>query len=202
LHDPQLDRTTDGRGLVGDYRLEDLRRLDAGLRFAPRFAGERVPTLEEALDLLRAVRVIIEIKNAPVAYPGIAGRVAAAARSVGHPAITISSFDHLVLLEVRRVAPALETAVLFSARPVNALALAQEAHAAVLHPQWMYLSREMIDAAHGAGVRVETWTVDDPVQINAVLDLGPDGVMSNYPDRLRSALAARRYELPPSQPRS
>src|SRR5919197_4354903 len=49
IHDEQLDRTTDGRGLVGDRTLDELKRLDAGSWFDPRFAGQRIPTLHEVL---------------------------------------------------------------------------------------------------------------------------------------------------------
>jgi glycerophosphoryl diester phosphodiesterase len=192
LHDPLVDRTTDGRGLVRDQPLEALRRLDAGRWFADRFAGERIPTLTEALDLLRPVRVIIEIKNGPVYYEGIAREVAAAVREVGHRAVTVSSFDHPVLLEMRALCPEIPTAVLFAARPVDPVRLARDAGAAYLHPHWAYVTGAMVDRAHDAGLRVEAWTVDDPDQMARLAALGADGIMSNHPARLRAVLTALR----------
>jgi glycerophosphoryl diester phosphodiesterase len=189
LHDPFLERTTSGRGLVAQQSLAALKRLDAGRWFGERFAGERIPTLDEALDLLKHVRVIIEIKNNPVAYPGIPARVAAVVRESGHPSITVSSFDHPVLLEVRTVAPQIPTAVLFSARPVDPVAIARAARASLLHPQWVYVTREMVAGAHAAGLRLETWTLDDPAQMKHILAIGPDGIMSNHPARLKALLA-------------
>ena len=196
LHDPLLERTTEGQGLVGDHSLAALRRLDAGRWFAPSFAGERIPTLAEALDLLGSVRVIVEVKNGPVDYPGIAGRVAAVVRESGHTAVTVSSFDHMVLLDVRADLPALETAVLYTARPVHPLRLAQDAHASVLQPQWHYLTPELVSAAHEAGFRVETWVVDEPDHLARVVAMNVDGIMTNHPERLRAVLAGLGHALP------
>ena len=67
LHDPSVDRTTDGKGKVGDLSLRELRQLDAGKKFDPAFTGERVPTLEEFFALLRErkspILVAIDIKE-------------------------------------------------------------------------------------------------------------------------------------------
>jgi glycerophosphoryl diester phosphodiesterase len=188
IHDPILERTTDGRGPVGEQPLAALRRLDAGRWFGEPFAGERIPTLEEALEVLRDGRVIIEIKNGPIYYPGIAPRVASVARACGHPRLTVSSFDHPVLLEVRRAAPELETAVLFAARPVDPARLAADAGARVLHPQWAFATPDLVAAGHAAGLRVEAWTVDDPLHMCLVLRAGVDGIMTNHPARLLALL--------------
>jgi glycerophosphoryl diester phosphodiesterase len=189
LHDPRLERTTSGQGFVKDQTLAALKRLDAGRWFGEAFAGERIPTLAEALDLLRPVRVIIEIKNGPIFYPQIAARVAAVVREVGHSRITVSSFDHPVLLDVRAAAPGIPTAVLFVARPIDPIGLARAAGATVLHQQWAFITGEMVDAVHAAGLTVEAWTVDEPEHMRAVVATGVDGVMSNHPARLQALLS-------------
>ncbi len=191
IHDHVLDRTTDGSGLVRDQTLAAVRHLDAGRWFGERFAGERVPTLAEALDLLRPVRVIVEVKNGPIYYPGIAARVAAEVRAAGHDGVTVSSFDHPVLLELKPGAPELRTAVLFVGRLVNPVGVARDARADALHVHWAFLTPELVASAHAAGLCVEAWTVDDPAHMNLVLDVAPDGVMTNYPDRLRGVMEAR-----------
>lgn len=191
IHDPVLGRTANGSGLVKDLTVADLRRLDAGSWFGEGFAGERIPTLAEALEILRPVRVIIEIKNGPIYYPEIAGRVAAVVRSSGHRAVTISSFDHHALLQLHALAPDIETAALFSARLVNPVNLARDARAQYLHPHWAYATLDLIEAAHAAGLRVEVWTIDDPTHMAEMTHRGVDGIMTNVPDRLRDVLAAR-----------
>lgn len=197
VHDYMLGRTAAGTGLVRDHSLAALQRLDAGRWFGEGFAGERIPVLADALDLLRPVRVIIEIKNGPIYHPGIAERVVGVVREVGHRAITVSSFDHPVLLEVKALAPEVHTAVLYSARPIDPVRLARDAGAEILHPQWTHVTADVVDAAHRAGLRVETWTVDDPRDMAHVVETGIDAIMSNYPSRLRAVLAERAFTLPP-----
>ena len=196
IHDHLLDRTTDGRGPVGAFSLAALRQRDAGRWFGEPFTGERILPLAEALDLLRGVRVIVEVKNAPVANPGVAGRVAAVIREAAHPAVAVSSFDHPVLVEIKKQLPSLETAVLYVARPVNPLRLAQDAGAAVLHPHWAMLTPDLVTSAHAAGLRVETWVVDEPEDLQRIVAMGSDGVMTNRPERLRNVLAGLGYPLP------
>jgi glycerophosphoryl diester phosphodiesterase len=188
IHDYRLERTTDGRGLVGERSLAALRRLDAGRWFGDAFAGQRIPTLVEALAALAGLRVIVEIKNGPIYYPGIAARVAAVVRDVGGDRVTVSSFDHPVLREVRSAAGDLETAVLFAARPVDPVRLARDAGAAVLHPQWAFVTADLVAGAHAAGLRVEAWTVDEPCWLRQLAAVGLDGVMTNHPARALSVL--------------
>lgn len=196
MHDPLLERTTDGHGLVKDLDLAALRRLDAGRRFGERFAGERIPTLAEALDVLARVRVIIEIKNGPLYYPAIASRILGVVAEIGHPAVTISSFDHHVLREVGTAAPDVPTAVLYAARPIDPVRMARDAGARVLHPNWAYVTPDVVALAHAAGLRVEAWTVDELVHLRHILATGVDGVMTNRPERLRAVLAEVGHPLP------
>lgn len=198
IHDPLLDRTTDGQGLVGAHTLEALRLLDAGRWFGEEFAGERIPTLAEALHYLQTVRVIVEVKNGPVRYPGIAGAVAGVIAASKHRAITVSSFDHEVLHMIRVAVPHVETAVLYVARPINPVRLAQDAGAGTLHPHWAYLTPDVVTAAHDAGLRVEPWVVDEVDHLAHIVAMNPDGVMTNYPDRLRAVLATLEHPLPPT----
>src|SRR5690606_11528357 len=72
IHDPTLERTTDGSGLVAQYTLAELRRVDAGAWFDERFRGQRIPTLAEVFELVRGKALLnVELKVMPVRYPGI-----------------------------------------------------------------------------------------------------------------------------------
>jgi glycerophosphoryl diester phosphodiesterase len=95
LHDATVDRTTDGRGAVAAMTLAEVRKLDAGVRFSPRFKGERVPTLKEVLSLAKGkIGVMIDLKEegehyarrvaAEVRQHGVPGRLVLGVRSVGH----------------------------------------------------------------------------------------------------------------------
>src|SRR5438552_3727229 len=96
IHDHLLNRTTNGSGLVRDLTLAELKHLDAGSWRGAAFAGERIPALEEVLALARdRAGVAIEIKNLPLAYPGIERAVVEAVAAAGmRPHVVVISFDH------------------------------------------------------------------------------------------------------------
>src|SRR5690606_20002442 len=108
IHDETVDRTSNGKGLVKDKTLAELKELDFGSWFSEGFRGEKIPELEDVLELLsdRDVLLNIEIKNGPVFYPGIETAVADALQKYGMTDRTIiSSFNHYTLVEIRRYDP-------------------------------------------------------------------------------------------------
>lgn len=116
IHDSTLKRTTGTDGLVKDYTLSQLRHLDAGGWFNPRFAGERIPTLEDVLALARDRLVVnVEIKNLPYRYAGIEARLLAAIRQNAFPLdrLIVSSFDHESLIRIQAMEPRVTVAALF-----------------------------------------------------------------------------------------
>src|SRR5437588_12180787 len=94
IHDHLLDRTTNGSGLVRDQTMAELKRLDAGSWKEPHFAGERIPSIDEVLDLARGkVGVAIEIKNLPLPYTGIEDAVVSAIKKAAMVAdVVVISF--------------------------------------------------------------------------------------------------------------
>src|SRR5438067_11227514 len=102
IHDHLLDRTTNGSGLVRDLTMAELKQLDAGSWKGAAFAGERIPALAEVLPLARArAGVAIEMKNLPLAYPGLERAAAAAADATGMTQDTaVVSFDHRSIARV------------------------------------------------------------------------------------------------------
>ena len=95
LHDAEVDRTTDGKGKVADLTLADVKKLDAGIKFDARFAGERVPTLREVLELAKGkIAVMIDLKEDGEGY---AEQIATAVRAFGEPkrvVLGIRSVEH------------------------------------------------------------------------------------------------------------
>jgi len=181
IHDQTVDRTTDGRGRVADLTFEELRRLDAGGWFGPAFAGERVPPLDDVLDLVRGrALVLLEIKNGPVFYEGIEAQVADALRRYEMAGSTlVMSFDHPAVRTMRGAAPEVATAIVYSARLVDAIGAAQAAHADALCPSWGLLTAEVVAEAHEAGLGVFPWTIDEETAMRRCLAWGVDGVTSN-----------------------
>ena len=190
IHDHTLERTTDGAGPVGERSLEEIQRLDAGAWFDPSFAGERVPTLDQVLELVAGrCDVAVEIKNGPIFYPGIEEavlRTLERRRALGRSIVI--SFDHPSVLRFKELAPQSRTGVLFVGRPVDPAQLAKEARADTLMPLWTDVTPELISSAHQAGLGVIPWTVDDPEAMRRVAGMGVDGIVTNCPDRLVAVL--------------
>ncbi len=181
LHDQTVDRTTDGHGAVADHTLEELRRLDAGGWFGPEFAGERIPALEEVLDLVRGRALLkLEIKNGPTFYEGIEAQVLDALRRRElEEDVLVISFDHLSLRTARALAPRVATGVLYAARLVDGPAAARAAGADALCVQWSFATEDVVAQAHGAGLGLFVWTVDDEATARRCLARGVDGITSN-----------------------
>ncbi len=184
IHDHTVDRTTNGKGFVKDLTVAQLQALDAGSWYDPRFAGERILTLRELLDWARdRVPVAIEIKNGPIYYPGIAAKTLALLREYGMlgQAILIS-FDHFVLRECKMLEPEVATGILYAGRLVDPVAAAQAAGADALHPAWAFVTPDLIEMAHAAGLAVSPWCPNDRPTLQWLEARGVDSIGTDYPD--------------------
>jgi len=162
MHDERVDRTTNRTGYIRDMTRDDL-------------AG--IPTLHDALAAVKdKAALMIELK-----VRGIADDVVYAARN---DAVYFASFLHSELLLIRELKPDAKTIALIDAAPVNPTAFALEAKASHAGLCFSSLEHNAIHALHAEGIEVFTWTVDDPRDIAYARELGVDGIVSNFPDRL------------------
>jgi glycerophosphoryl diester phosphodiesterase len=198
VHDTELGRTTDAARVlplrapwrVSDLTLAEILRLDAGSWFSPAYAGERIPTLEQALDLLAlsGTGLQLEVKQ-PARYPGIATDVAAALRSRPRGPVVVQSFDHRVMSDFARLGTGVPVGLL-GHPPVRRLPdLAS--WASQVNPRHRTASAAYVDAVHAAGMECLVWTADREGDLRRALDLGVDGVITNRPDVLRRVLTDR-----------
>lgn len=188
IHDPTVDRTTDGTGYVKDMTLAQLKKLNSGFWFSSEFAGERIPSLIEVLEWARGrVYLVIEIKNGPVFYPGIEEKLVEALEAYGteEEAILIS-FDHRCVRRVKGLRSGIKTGILYVGRLANLVAAAQAAMADAIHPKADYLTAQDVEEAHKAGLAVSTWNVNDLMWAKRFVGMGVDSIGTNYPDMLRS----------------
>jgi len=184
IHDHMVDRTTDGHGYVKDLTLAELKKLDAGSWYDARFAGERILTLDELLSWARdRIAVAIEIKNGPIYYPGIVAQTIAALRRHGmtRQAILIS-FDHLALREAKQIAPEIVTGILYVGGLADPVAAARAAGADALHPHWAYVTPELVQTVHAAGLALSPWNPNDLPTIRMLSQMGVDSVGTDYPE--------------------
>jgi glycerophosphoryl diester phosphodiesterase len=184
IHDHTVDRTTDGHGYVKDLTLAELKKLDAGSWYDARFAGEQIPTLDELLSWARdRIAVAIEIKNGPIYYPGIVAKTIAALRRHGmtRQAILIS-FDHLAVREAKQIAPEVMAGILYVGGLADPVGAARAAGADALHPHWAYVTPELVQTVHAAGLALSPWNPNDLPTIRLLSQMGVDSVGTDYPE--------------------
>ena len=197
LHDPTIDRTTDGKGRLVDHTLAELRRLTAGYpsRFGSDYAGERVPTLAEVLNFLRGrCRVMIEIKPDAVtadADSGVEAVSVAEVRKAGmEKDVALISFSRTALLRCRALGPEVLRGHLFlEGEPGDVIAGAREIGSELVMPHKSMLSPDLRDRGREAGLKMATWVVDDPAELQGLARYDLYGVGSNRPGVLLEALS-------------
>jgi len=185
-HDDTLERVSDGRGYIKDRTLAELRalRFSAGLK---EFPDARMPTLEEvyAFAAPRSLIVNVELKTNEFEYEGLAKKLIDLERSMGMAGLVwYSSFNHYSLLEVREADPGARIGLLYGYRLLEPWRYAAQARAEALHPEFRipayfpgYMGR-----CRDAGVRVHPYTPDSPKDIERLVRLGVDAVITNRPD--------------------
>jgi glycerophosphoryl diester phosphodiesterase len=193
IHDLTVDRTTNGRGNVRNFTFEQIRQLDAGSWFDPKFAGERVPTFEEVVAYARdaGVQIFPETKD-PRFSPGIEEKMAAIIAAYGYEDHTIvQSFDGASLERMRKIDPKLRLAALYTAS--TPLKGDPPASAEIVGPPWEMIAGDLslVRDAHAAGRQVVVWTADTQPSIQMMLDARVDGIITGRPDLARSLLDGR-----------
>jgi glycerophosphoryl diester phosphodiesterase len=193
MHDDWLERTTGTPGSVFNSTLAELKRLDAGSWFEARFAGERIPTLGEVLDLCRNRGTVnIEIKSGHGPVPGLVDAVLKVVHTWTTPdQVLISSFDPRVVRRVRRRAPALATAFLRSYEqpfpPLSLLSWAVGAHYLDVDPPLSAGAARLV-----GWERVLCWTVDQETEVQRLGAEGIGGIITNWPARTKAILESLR----------
>jgi glycerophosphoryl diester phosphodiesterase len=211
FHDLTVDRTSNGTGRVSDLTLEELRALDLGYRFVALDGthayrghdGARVVTLEEALAIDPALRLNLEMK-----VPMARELWELIERRRVHDRVLGASGkqrwgDELRALSRGRIAtsPGVAGVLRFWLGVRSGLHRALELDWEALQVPWRkgpltVVDRRFVEAAHAHGVQVHVWTIDAPSDMNALLDLGVDAIMTDRPDVLREVLAGRLGPAP------
>ncbi|HLK12872.1 MAG TPA: glycerophosphodiester phosphodiesterase [Candidatus Binatia bacterium] len=207
LHDATLERTTDGAGEVRALALAAVQRLDAGSRFQTpdgrfpfRGRGVRVPTLAELLEACPGVPLNVEIKQAEP--PIEAAVLAVLDRFAARDRTLLAAEEPTIMTRIRAAAPGMLTG--FSAVEVADFVFrVRDGRLGDYRPPGVALqvppayqgvpivTPESVAAAHALGLEVHVWTVNDEAEMERLLDLGVDGIMTDFP-ALAAAVLHRR----------
>lgn len=191
IHDETVDRTTDGTGQVAELDFATLRRLDASAGRAE-FGPVRIPTLDEALDLLlpSSAMLNIELKNTVAPYPGLEEIVLAAVAERGIlERVVLSTFNHDSLKRLRQLDSHIELGMLHQGPLYRPWSHAMKLGVAGIHPPARYVfGPGYVRRAHDAGLAVRPWVVNGGRRLSRLFAWGVDGVFTDVP---ADAVAAR-----------
>jgi glycerophosphoryl diester phosphodiesterase len=207
LHDDTVARTTNASGPVENFSLVDLKKLDAAHRWSPnnsqtfplRNKGVQIPTLAEVFNAFPQTKMNLEIKDPR------SSTIQALCRLIRDHRMTqkvmVASFDADSLKEFRSVCPQVATsagaseAMLFYGLQKVYLEAAYSPDAQALQVPETFrdlrvINRRFVEAAHARNMRVQVWTVNDVDAMQRLLNLGVDGIMTDYPQRLMELLGS------------
>lgn len=185
FHDPTIKRLTGQGGRIVDLTLSELKRLDIGSWFDPAFARQTVLTAAELIGKIPPPFLLnLEVKAASpqkvvdlIQKKGIADRV------------IVSSFDHILLKKVRSLHPTLPIGYLVDREPLKKiLQEARRLDAVSIHLASKRVTPDLIEKAHQEGFKVYVYTVNESSQMTLFIEMGVDGLFTNYPDRLAALL--------------
>ena len=207
FHDETLDRTTNGSGLLRERSLAELAELDAGFRFEDaggghphRGRGLGIPTLTEVLEAFPGVPLNIEVKQGdPPIEDAVVGLLD---RHGAGGAALLAAADHTIMERLRPRAAGLLTgssgvegaAFVATLRDTAQCCDALPGYALQVPPSYAGMTvvdEDFVTGAHAVGAEVHVWTVNDSREVDRLLDLGVDGIMTDFP-RMAAEVFARR----------
>jgi len=186
MHNATVDKTTNGRGAIKDLTLAELKRLDAG-------KGEPIPTLQEAIDLVRGQNgLYIELKAEGTPQPVV--DTLRANSFTARRQVIVGSFQPALVQQVKELAPEIATSLLVG--PVypaeQLIAQTKAVQADYVHLCWesrhlqphRLLTPELLQALRAAGLGIVLWHEERPSELRLLRTLDVDGICSNMPDKL------------------
>jgi glycerophosphoryl diester phosphodiesterase len=211
IHDAVVDRVTDASGAVADFSAEALRRFDAGYHFSPdggqthpyRNQGARIPSLEEAFLQFPDARFNLELK---VPSPGLITATLDLVAKYRREAITLlTAGDDEIMADLRDRLGGLAEPIAQGASERDIREFLQCAAAGTepspgpmalqVPPDFggqPIVTETLVEFAHARGIQVHVWTINDPAEMHRLLDLGADGIITDYPGRLATVIGDRR----------
>jgi glycerophosphoryl diester phosphodiesterase len=196
FHDERLNRTAGAKGRVYEKTLEQLKKLDVGAWWKRAFKGERILTLEEALEILvGSADLCLEIKCYPGAPPGIEIKLLFILSHYDYLDRTvIASFDYPTLSRVRELAPEARLGVIYGQGvKQNPLDFAARIGAASILVQKEFATSEFLNNTWEAGLDVHVWTVNEFREMEGFASRGVQGIVSDFPERLSQLKTGYRW---------
>ena len=186
IHDDSVDRTSSGKGSLGDLTHAQIAALDGGSWFDPRFSGERIPTLAETIAALGefGLSANVEIKQHKH-HKSLDQLVQAVQADISRRSaateIMISSFDAECLKAMHKLEPALEMAMLWGPVPEDWERQLAAIPATTIHMHYKAVCIGLLERTKERGIKVRAWTCNDPLEVVSFWNAGLTGVITDNP---------------------
>ncbi len=199
IHDKSLDRTTNGTGEIEALTLDEIKKYDAGSWFSEDYKNEKVPTLTEVIQTINGqCKLLIEIKDGDERYPGLEKKIVETVKEHNaEPWVVVQSFNKNSILRIKEMYPDLITYYLlgrnfndFYAELSEQIRTGQPVENKFdgVAPHYSALDTNKVDLLHKAGFGIFTFTVNKPADMQNVIELGVDGIITDSPDILKKIL--------------
>ena len=185
IHDEMIDRTSDGKGWVKDYTLEELRAFNYN-RTKPEYKHADIPTMREVFELLKPTGLFIniEIKTGVVFYEKIEEKILALTKEMGmEDRVCYSSFNHYTVTRIHELKPDAEVGFLYADGPINMPSYGVKHGVNALHPALYNLQYDgFVKECKEKGLKLNVWTVNERPYMEMCCQYGVDAIITNYPD--------------------
>ena len=205
MHDATVDRTTNGNGRISEMTLEEVRKLDAGYRFSPdggqtfpfRAKEIRIPTLQEVFAAFPEAKFVIEPKQeTPSIVKSFCGLIRERKMT---DKVIVGSFNQTIIddfrnqcAEVATSGSPTEISKFLAMYKTGLSASYSPAMQALQTPEYVgglqVISKEFVEAAHKRNLEIHAWTINETADMQRLLEIGVDGIITDYPDRLLELL--------------
>lgn len=179
FHDKTLDKLTDAKGYIESLAIDTIRKITV-------LGREPIPTLDEILDEINGEVVLnIELKGRRTAVPTheMLNRYFSSGK-LQPKDVFISSFDWEELRLFYEVNKEVPIAILTEDDPIDALPIAQSLSAFAINPNYLSLTPKNVKKIQQAGLKIYPWTVNDPLAIEKMKELGVDAIITDFPERV------------------
>ena len=185
IHDETIDRTSDGKGWVKDYTLEELRAFNYN-RTKPEYKHADIPTMREVFELLKPTGLFIniEIKSGVVFYEKIEEKILALTKEMGmEDRVCYSSFNHYTVTRIHELKPDAEVGFLYADGPIDMPSYGVKHGVNALHPALYNLQYDgFVKECKEKGLKLNVWTVNERPYMEMCCQYGVDAIITNYPD--------------------
>ncbi len=185
IHDETIDRTSDGKGWVKDYTLEELRAFNYN-RTKPEYEHADIPTMREVFEHLKPTGLFIniEIKTGVVFYEKIEEKILALTKEMGmEDRVCYSSFNHYTVTRIHELKPDAEVGFLYADGPIDMPSYGARHGVNALHPALYNLQYDgFVKECKEKGLKLNVWTVNERPYMEMCCQYGVDAIITNYPD--------------------